>query len=222
MRPWTPVVILALVGRIAVAHPKPPPIWIADDDREPPEEVVDWRQTPALLEWSTWLGFGFGAASDGAPAPSTARTTGTVVAAANAHTAWTFSAGVEATVPVAHHARIGPWIGLHDLEPMAGGELQITHAPGHLDLFFYPGEGVWTVRAGGGPDHATAALAWGYRCPWRLWGPYTRGSRYEIGPRITLAVTRAYRDPADWSATLGLEVEPVGALRYLLGIKSWY
>lgn len=45
---------------------------------------------------------------------------------------------------------------------------------------------------------------------------------YEIGARFVLAATRAYRDPRDWTATLGLEVEPVGALRYLLGIRSWY
>jgi hypothetical protein len=37
-----------------------------------------------------------------------------------------------------------------------------------------------------------------------------------------LSASRAHADPADWQATLGLEVEPIGALRYLLGIESLY
>jgi hypothetical protein len=35
-------------------------------------------------------------------------------------------------------------------------------------------------------------------------------------------VTRAVDDPHDWSATIGIEAEPVGAIRYLLGVRSWY
>jgi len=203
-------VVAVLAARTAAAHPPPPP--------EIAEDRVEWRETPAIVEWSTWLGFGVGAAST--PATALARTT--QPAPPEQHLAWTFSAGAEVTLPLTHAVRLGPWLGLAGLEPVAGAEVQITRAPAEVEMFFYRGEGVWTVRAGGGPEHATAAVAWGYRCPWRLWGPYTRATRYEIGARIVLAATRAYRDPQDWSATLGLEIEPVGAVRYLLGIKSWY
>lgn len=202
------LVLVLVVAKVAAAHPPP---LLAED---PP---IDWRHDPATLEWSTWLGFGIGVASS--PPAFTAR--GAAVSA-DLHTDWMFSAGIDATVPLAHRVRLGPWLGLHDLEPMIGGEVQVTASPADLDLFFYPGEGVWTFRVGAGADHLTAAIGWGYRCPWKLWGPYNRATRYEIGPRITLAATRAYFDSKDWSATIGLEVEPVGALRYLLGIRSWY
>jgi hypothetical protein len=216
------VLLVMLATGVASAHPvgydapppPPPPIIIATD---PPPVPIEWRHDPALLEWSTWIGFGAGVASS---APEFL--TRGAIEVADLHTAWIFSAGIEATLPITHSVRVGPWVGLRDLEPMAGAELAITRRPANLDLFWYDGEGVWTLRAGGGLDHMTTALAWGYRCPWKLAGPYTRGSRYEIGARVVLAATRAYNDPRDWSATLGLEVEPVGALRYLLGIKSWY
>ena len=204
------LVLVMLAAKLAAAHPPPPPL-LAED---PP---IDWRHDPATLEWSTWLGFGVGVASS----PPAIAARGSTVSA-DVHTDWMFSAGVEATVPLSHRVRLGPWLGLHDLEPMIGGEVQVTASPANLGMFFYPGEGVWTVRAGVGADHMTAVIGWGYRCPWRLWGPYDRATRYEIGLRITLAATRAYFDPKDWSATIGLEVEPVGALRYLLGIRSWY
>lgn len=213
---WFAWVLIALAGT-AAAHPPPPPPYLIAEDEDPDPKVSDWRAHPALLEWSTWLGFGVGVESS---RPDTLARGSTLPA--DRHSEWVFSAGAEATLPLAHTVRVGAWAGLHELEPMVGGELQITGKPRDLDLFFYTGEGVWTLRAGGGRDHLTAALAWGYRCPWKLWGPYSTRTRYEIGPRVTLMATRAYDDPKDWTATLGLEVEPVGALRYLLGVKSWY
>jgi hypothetical protein len=202
------VLVLCLLGRLAAAHP----LLLATPS------PIDWRETPAFLEWSTWLGFGFGLES----ARSDVLARGTSAPDATIGSAWSLSAGADVTLPLTHAVRLGPWVGLHDKEPMAGAELELTRHPASLDVFFYRGEGVWTLRAGGGFDHATAALGWGYRCPWKLWGPYSRATRYEIGARIVLAATRAYSDPKAWSATLGLEIEPVGALRYLLGIHDWY
>ena len=43
-----------------------------------------------------------------------------------------------------------------------------------------------------------------------------------IGVRVVVSATRSLDDPRDWSATVGLEAEPIGALRYLLSIRSWY
>lgn len=47
-------------------------------------------------------------------------------------------------------------------------------------------------------------------------------SRYMIGVRFVFTAARAVDNPRDWSLGLGLEVEPIGALRYLLGIRSLY
>ena len=54
------------------------------------------------------------------------------------------------------------------------------------------------------------------------WGPWSDTSRYMIGVRLVASATRAIADPDDWAMSLGLEFEPVGALRYVAGIKSWY
>jgi hypothetical protein len=89
-------------------------------------------------------------------------------------------------------------------------------------MFFYKGEGVFIVRGGGNHEVVTASVAYGYRCPWDLWGPWTGTTRYMIGVRFVATATRSIEDPDDFTATIGLETEPVGALRYLLGIRSWY
>jgi hypothetical protein len=58
--------------------------------------------------------------------------------------------------------------------------------------------------------------------PWDLLRPRHREVRYQIGLRAVATYTRSIDDPRDWTSTVGLEVEPVGALRYLLGIRGWY
>ena len=202
-----PLLVLVLLTGVAAAHPPPPP-----------EDSYSWRELPALLDWSTWVRAGWGAES----------TTPAYLArssqppSADVHTTWQAALGADVSVHVVGPIRLGPWIELAGGEPAIGGELIVTAAPAHFDRFFYDGEGVLVMRAGGTSTHATAAVAWGYRCPWRLWGPYSPTSRYEIGARLVVSGTRSYSNPADWTATVGVEVEPVGALRYLLGIRSWY
>src|SRR5262249_30069795 len=73
---------------------------------------------------------------------------------------------------------------------------------------------------GANRDVYTAALSYGYRCPWRLWGPWTGSSRYMIGVRLVASATRAIDDPSRWSANAGLEFEPIGSLRYFLRIRT--
>ena len=228
MRSICVALLLTLVGT-AAAHPPPPEGTLILVEREPPPpppppppplpDPTDWRETPALFEWSSWLGIGFGVAAS--PTTATARSSDPS-ATNDLHTAVAFTAGVDVTLPITHAVRVGPWLGVSGLEPMAGAELQVTRAPTTIDMFWYRGEGTWTLRAGAGLDHSTAAIAWGYRCPWKLWGPYKRSTRYEIGARIVLAATRSHTDAHDWSTTLGLEIEPIGTIRYVLGIRSWY
>jgi hypothetical protein len=68
----------------------------------------------------------------------------------------------------------------------------------------------------------TGQLGIAYRAPWDLFGERPRSSRYMIGVGLVATATQSRLDPKDWSATVGLEFEPVGALRYVLGIRSWY
>jgi hypothetical protein len=208
--------LLLLAPQLALAHPPPPPPELADPSLD------TWRgpDNAALFEWSSWVRLGVGVASERPPVVIR----GTFGASpAQQRTAWQGAAGVELTVPVGRTpVRFGPWLELRGFDAFLGGEVVITGAPRHHDLFFYDGEGALSLRAGGGAEAATASLAWGYRCPWRLAGPFDRHTRYEIGARVVATMTRAYHDPADWSATVGLELEPVGALRYLFGVRSWY
>lgn len=213
MRALLATLILLASAGAALGRPPPPDDYIAQD---PP---VEWRDTPARFEWSTWVRLGVGVESEPSDLVVLSTTTGP---RATRSVAWATGLGAEVSLPLGSRLRAGLWGELAGLDPMGGVELLVTRTPRELDLFWYEGEGVWMFRAGGGRTHATAAIARGYRAPWRLWGPYDRTSRYEIGVRIVAVASRAYDDPKDWSATLGIEFEPVGALRYVLGIKSWY
>jgi hypothetical protein len=202
--------VLVLSSGVASAHPPPEP--------EPDNDIWSWRGHPAIVEWSTWFRLGWGVEQK----PITligARTMGTLL---DRGSTWETGLGLDISLPIGSKVRFGAWGEMRGWEPFAGGEILITGAPSKLDMFFYDGEGVLTLRAGGSQERATASLGWGYRCPWHLSGPYDRSDRYEIGAKIVLTATRAQRDPSDWSATLGIEVEPVGAIRYLFGIRSWY
>ncbi len=198
--------LLALLGSTASAHPPPPPLEVASSS---PTTVV---------EWSTWLRGAIGVAS-GDPDPVAVARTSTPIREAGRRLFGAAGAGV--TLSVGSHARIGAWAEVRGWDtPLVGGEL--TLIPGDLDMFFYKGKSAITARAGGNPSLRTAQLGVAYRAPWDLRGAQPRTSRYMIGVGLVANVTQNRLDPHDWSATVGLEFEPVGALRYVLGIRSWY
>lgn len=179
---------------------------------------MSWREDRALLEWSTWVRLGFGLES--APVENVARST-VPPPTHDRHSKWDAALGADVTFPLpTSKVRLGPWVELRPDGVFGGGELSI--AGSDLDMFWYKGEHVYTVRAGASPNQVTGAFALGYRCPWRLWGPYSRTSRYMIGVRLVASATRSTTDPDDWSMSFGLEFEPVGSLRYLGGIRPWY
>jgi hypothetical protein len=203
--------MLAILLAATPAFGRPPP---PDDYEEP----TSWRRDRAFFEWSTWLRLGFGVERE--PSDTVARST-QPTASHDQTTLWEPALGIDVTLPVPTRAvRMGPWLELRPQGVFAGGELSI--AGGDLDMFWYEGERVYTVRAGSSMTDVTAAVAVGYRCPWKLWGPYSSGSRYMIGARLVASATRSVADPNDWAMSLGIEIEPVGALRYVGGIKSWY
>jgi hypothetical protein len=78
------------------------------------------------------------------------------------------------------------------------------------------------LRGGGNTEHWTAQVAYGYLAPWKLFSEPKGDTRYTIGVRFVASYSRGFSDPHDWIATIGLEAEPFGALRYLLGIRSLY
>lgn len=213
------IVALAIVmstARAAWAHP-PQPLLMPDVSEPDPVR-------PAV-EWSSWfrLAYGYEHARDAAtPLASTPQPTG-------ARDPWGLHAALGADVTFGAgkggDLRVGPWLEVRGFDRtgiVAGGELAFERAPRRLDMFLYDGQGVLIVKAGGNDRVVTGAVAWGYLAPWTLFGSTSGNSRYMIGVRLVATATRAIEDPRDWSITAGLEVEPIGAIRYLLGIRSWY
>lgn len=203
------LVLLAALTGTALAHPPP-------DERE---EIASDEPKPTLIEWSTWVRGSVAVATGDSPTTTTARSTTPPVHEADRRFAGAL--GIDFTLPIGSSIRIGAWAEARGWEiPVAGGEL-IT-IPGDLDMFFYKGKSAVVLRAGGNPDLWTGQLGVHYRAPWKLFGDQPRGSRYMIGVGFVATGTQSRIDPHDYSVTLGLELEPIGAIRYLLGIRSWY
>jgi len=204
--------VLTSLAGVAVAHPPPPP----DDDPPLPERPP--------VEWATWVRVAYGAA----PEPYAARprlvTPGDDLERDRTQ-GWEAGVGADITLGVGRggDVRIGPWAEARtSSDAVIGGELVFGAVPRRLEMFWYEGEGILILRGGGNRSVRTAAVSYGYRAPWNLFRPARGATRYMIGVRMVASVTQAVDDPNLWSATLGLETEPVGALRYLLGIRSWY
>jgi len=202
--------LLLIVLLTGVAHASPPP----EPDPEPAR--------PAL-EWSTWFRLGFGMK----PADTTpiARSTTPPPVARGQEATYDAALGIDVTTSVSEsgNGRFGVWAELRGLSLVGGGEVVLQGLPKKIDMFWYDGTGILALRAGGNHEKATGQLAYGYLAPWDLFGRKPRGTtRYMIGVRFVATYTRAIDNPRDWQATIGLETEPIGAIRYLLGIRSWY
>jgi hypothetical protein len=201
-----------ILGTVGLASARPPP---------PPEEPVVEKR-PAI-EWSTWVRVAYGTGPE--QAEIRARTVSPVPDDDDRMQGWEIGGGIDLTLGIAGggNIRLGPWAEVRtSSDAVVGGELVIVGAPRKLDMFWYAGEGMLIVRAGGNREVRTAAVSYGYRAPWNLFRPARGTTRYMIGVRMVGSITQSLEDEGVWSATLGLETEPVGALRYLLGIKSWY
>jgi len=204
---------LGLVSLLALADPvaaRPPPNELA---YAPAPKVT-------LIEWTTWLR-GAVVVAHGEPDATPSNAVAAVAPQDDSDRSVAGAAGLGFTLPIGRRARIGAWAEVRGWDvPLVGGEL--TLIPGDLDLFHYKGKSAITVRAGANPDLLTAQLGFAYRAPWDLFGDQPRRSRYMIGVGVVTTVTQSRFDRSDWSATVGLEFELLGALRYVLGVRSWY
>jgi len=197
----------------------------------PPPEIAydppkDWHDDRAIFEWSTWLRLGWGVATESSYQVVAARTDATEPPSAmkveERRQMFDGSVGAEVTLPIpSSRVRFGPWFELRPHGTFVGGELSIAGSP--LDMFMYEGERAYTLRGGASASDWTMALGFGYRCPWKLYGDQrSKATRYMIGARLVGSFTQSRSDSGDWNAAVGLEFEPIGALRYVGAIKSWY
>jgi hypothetical protein len=212
------IVMVASLPRRVDARPPPDDHFLVEPDR-----VGDWHTDRATFEWSSWirLGYGVGRETSYQVARSDSPTPVGVMKVEDQRQLIDAGLGADVTFPIpTKRVRMGPWIELRPHGTFLGAEVSVAGKP--LDMFFYEGERVLAIRGGASLSDVTAAVAYGYRCPWKLWGPYNRSTRYMIGVRIVGSFTRSQSDPGDWYGSLGLEFEPVGSLRYVAGIRSWY
>ncbi len=159
------------------------------------------------VEVSTWLGLGYGEASH---ATHTIARTITPLPTSERSGAWDAAAGADLSLGVARdgNLRLGAWGEARmSSGPVLGVELLVEGLPRRLSA----GDGLVALRVGGNAHAVTTALAYGYHASWSYDHP-----RYTIGLRVVGAVTRSLDDRRDWTATAGIELEPLGVLRYVM------
>lgn len=210
--------VLVALPAVASAHQPPPP---------PPRYP---RQRP-LLELSPWIALGGGA----------------LTVADGVTPVFDLRLGTDLTAPVGRNddLRLGPFVEaatstFSTAQVVGGVELFVGAAPRPLRMFYYSGEGVLSVRAGFGwvwRDHslvdarsapvAALTVAYGYRAPFSLREPGNETTpepeprallRYMTGARLWVGATVDATSSAAWQLTGGIEFEPVGSFRYLLGL----
>lgn len=212
---------------IASAHPRPPDDLHAPP---PPPPMVTQRGRPPI-EYTTWISLGGGA----------------LVAPELSAGVFDMRAGADFTLGIGRKddLRLGPFaeVGTEtfaSVRAIGGVELFFGAIPRPLRMFLYSGEGTLAVRLGAGyawrsddlpgahsTPVASLTLAYGYRCPFSLREPEDRWStpedrraraRYMIGVRLWVNTVVDLRDSPSWQLTGGIEFEPVGSFRYLLGL----
>jgi hypothetical protein len=152
--------------------------------------------------------------------------------------------GFNGAISRSEDVRLGPFIEaasstFASIQAVGGVELFLGATPRPLRMFYYTGEGTIVVRAGAGwawrrdlpgassTPVASLTLAYGYRCPFSLREPPEDNgdkpgvrplARYMVGVRLWVNSTVDLTGDPAWQLTGGLEFEPVGAFRYILGL----
>ena len=182
------------------------------------------------LEISSWLGVGGG----GRPSGQEPRGL------------FDLRLGGDVTLPMGRQGdlRVGPFAEagtatFASISAVGGLELFVGAVPRPLRMFYYPGEGTLVVRPGAGvgswrdlPEAtfapvASLTVAYGYRAPFSLREvseqvadePRHRdAARYMVGVRLWANATVGFAASRIWQISGGIEFEPVGSFRYILGL----
>ncbi|HEY1550763.1 MAG TPA: hypothetical protein VGG28_23195 [Kofleriaceae bacterium] len=178
--------------------------------------VVDDPPPRPAVEWSIWGRLGIGITSQHSDVA--ARSVSEPASTAGSSVAFAAAATADVTFGIGLHddVRLGAWAELRTSSgPVAGGELVIEALPTYAHT---SRGGSLALRLGASPSVVTAELAIGYVGSWNP--PSIRWLRHVAGARIVLGVDRAIDAPNDWSATVGLEVDPIGALHAIYDLVN--
>ena len=182
-------------------------------------EIISIPQKRPAVEWSVWGRLGVGIATQRpdvlarrvtAPAPESTST-------------WEAAAAADLTVRLARDGdlRLGAWGEVRtSSDPVAGAELVVEGLPPHPYDSRIGRTGSLVLRAGANARVLTAALGFGYVGSFPRSDPWIRWARHVVGARVVVSVNRARDESHDWSATVGLEVEPFGVAHALFDLVT--
>ena len=172
---------------------------------------IDADEKRPAVEWSLWGRLGAGLMSGSSDVAARRVTPPTM----DAGSTWEAALGVDATFGIAHHddLRLGAWGEARTTtDPVGGAELVLEGLSPHSHASRIGGAGSLVLRAGGNTRVITAAVGFGYVGSFASVDPWIGWARHVVGARVMLSVNRGAEDPREWSATGGLEVEPIGVL----------
>jgi hypothetical protein len=195
---------------------------------------------PAKVQWSTWGRLGVGVASQEPPVVSSPpqqqdavtlppglvahRVIQPTVPTSERSSTWEAAAGADLTLAVAGRGklRVGAWGELRTSSgPVAGAELVIEGLPPHPYDSRIDGSGSLILRAGANAHVVTGALGFGYVGMWPRDGtPWIGWARHVVFARVVASMNFSTVDARDWSALIGLEIEPIGAIHAVLDLVT--
>jgi hypothetical protein len=197
------------------------PIEIEMGGIEPPEmgEIIMTPEARPAVEWSVWGRLGVGVASPHSDVIARRLTAPEV----GPDSTWEAAAAADLTFRVARDGdlRVGAWGEVRtSSDAVAGAELVLEGLPPHPYDSRIGRTGSLVLRAGGNGRVITGALGFGYVGSYPRFDPWIRWARHVVGARVVFSFNRATDVPHDWSATVGLEIEPIGAVHALLDLVT--
>jgi hypothetical protein len=141
----------------------------------------------------------------------------------DAASTWELAAGADLTMGVtaSGNLRVGAWGEIRTTtDAVLGMELVLDHLPPHPHRSRIDGAGSLVLRVGGNDRVVSGAVGFGYVGSFRRHDPWIRWMRHVVGARVVASMNRSIEDPRDWSATVGLEVEPIGVVRAVLDLAT--
>jgi hypothetical protein len=214
------------------APPEPPPeepqhaVIVIDQDYimgipVPGRDFSDDLANRPAIEWSVWGRLGVGIATSSPDV--VARRVTTPPTESLSTSTWQAALATDITVGIARGGdlRLGAWGELRtSSDAVAGGELVLEGLTPHSYTSRIGRAGSIVLRAGGNARVITGALGFGYIGTFPRFDPWIRWARHVVGARAVLSFDRTLDDPHDWSATIGLEIEPIGALHGLYDLVT--
>lgn len=180
--------------------------------------VAEPRERPAV-QGSLWGRLGMGFATQHPTLLARSLTPPESTSAAT----WDAAIAADVTVGLARNGdiRLGAWGEVRTSSgPVVGGELVVQGLPPHPMGSRIGGSGTIVLRAGGNAHVVTTAIGLGYVGMRPRTDPWIRWAGHLVGARIVASVNRSRDDSRDWSATLGLEVELLGAARAVFDVVT--